>query len=315
MPKNENKIIESIYSPERRDFLENSLACALTAFAAPPFLLRAFTADSEKKVVEGPKKKLKMKSGAKRKITVVDPLFAGLVGEHLKFEVDFLSTFKAADLDVTFRPGYGNKLIAEIDAVATGVVGWATKMKRQFFRSYLEVMEINGKKRLVATYFSRVSVKGKRVYKSIHRFDYKRGEWHFRKYRNGKRKKREVRKILPGVFYEDFVGFMYNVRAGCYGEMKPGHEFSIQTVPYKEIDSYKIHVASKEQMDEEKKWVKKTPGAALMGIVEIHQKIFGMKTGEGKVLVDKNLIPLSGKVKDAVSFGDVTVNLVKRSKV
>ncbi len=314
MKKDEIEIIEKIPESGRRDFLEDSLAILLAGFAAPPFLLRAFSAKDDKKTVKGEKKTIKTNFNSRRIKTVIGPPYDKYLGEKLKYSVDFLSTFKAAEVSVVFRPGYGGKLIAEIDAVAKGVVGWATNMKRQFFRSYLEIMEVGGKQRLVVTYFSRISVKGEKTYKSVHRFDYKRGKWHFRKYKNGRRKERWSKPIPSGVFYEDFAGFMYNVRAGFYGEMKPGHEFSIRSVPFKEIDSYTVHVASGQQMDAERKWIKKTPGAALMGIVDIHQKIFGMKTGEGKVLVDKDLLPLSGKVKDAVSFGDVTVNLVERSK-
>ncbi len=306
---------------DRRRFLKDSAGVFLASLVGPSFL-RPFT--TVRRVEEtgagetAPEKKKTraMRRKASAKDVKIDPLFRPFLGEKLVYDVNFLWTIRAAEVVVTFRQGLGEEIVGTLEAKAKGVVGWATNMRRQVFKSRLVVRVFDGKKRLLSTNFSHLSENTKRVKKTLHRFNYEKRRRYYRKYINGKLKKKRTKKIPSHVkYYEDFVGLAYNVRAGVYGDMPPGKTIKIHTVPYKGIDEYTLRIATKKEMKEEKKWIGRHPDAKYMGIVKIHQKIFGLKTGEGKVLADKGFLPIAGKVKDAVSFGDVSTKLAKRSKI
>ncbi|MBZ0271012.1 DUF3108 domain-containing protein [bacterium] len=303
----------------RREAMTSGLGLFAASLVIPPFL-RPFTnvtrtvitgAAAEDAPEKGVPSKLKSRGPEK---TVIDPKFAKYLGEKLVYEVDFMYTVKAAQVTVTLRQGSGEEIIGELEAKALGVVGWATNMKRQVFSSRLVVREIDGVKRLIPTTFSRVSEKGDKVTKSIHRFLYDKHKRLYSRTVNGKMKRRQTKKIPADVkMYEDFVGFAYNVRAGVYGDIVPGKEIKIRTVPYKGVDEYTIRVAGGDEMKKHAKWFSKNPEARYLGVVKIHQKIFGLKTGEGYVMTDKDLVPVAGKIKDVVTFGDVSTRLVQRS--
>ena len=304
----------------RRRILSGGAGILLASAIASPFLgalttVKAVAQTTPEPAPEGGKSpsKLTLQKSSKK---VIDPLFAKFLNEKLVYEVNFLSAFHAADLTVTLRQGLGEEILAQLEAKSTGVVSLASATKRQLFKSRLVVREIDGTKRLVATHFSRLSEKGGVVTKTIHHFDYQNRVWAFHKFVNAAKKEGTSKRIPADVtYYEDFVGFLYNLRAGVYGEVTSGKVIEIRTIPFKGIDRYKIKVATPEEMKEEESWIAKTPGAVHMGNVEIHEKIMGMKTGNGQILVDDQLVPLAGRIKDVIAFGDVSVTLVKRGKV
>ncbi len=260
-----------------------------------------------------PAKTLKLRHAAS--VDQLDARFRPFIGEKLVYDVNFMGLIKAASVVVTLKQGIGEEIISELEAKATGMVSWASKTKRQVMKTRLRIMDTGGgKTRLVPLSFSRESERPDRKYRSLQQFDYRRGYWYVTIEINGKRKSRKRKKIPPGVYYEDFVGFAYNLRAGVYGPANPGDVIKIEGIPYKDVSSYTIRVATQKEWDDEAKWAGDVPGAKKLGIVEIKQEIFGFKPGVAKVLIDDKLVPVAAKVSDVVSYGDVSTRLVERKK-
>lgn len=308
--------------PGRREVVSDGLTAFLAAAMVPPFLrpfVSARRADPTPAPSPSPTPEpegggsLRTRGISLRKqptAAEVDARFRPYLGEKLTYTVNFMGLIKAATVNVTFKQGIGDDFITEMEAVAHGVVGWASTTKRQKMVTRLKIMDVGGgKTRLAPTHFSRESEKPDRKYRSLQHFDYKNGYWYYTRYINEKREKRRRRKIPPGVFYEDMVGFTYNLRAGFYGDVNPGDVIKIHGIPFNEVSEYTIRVANAKDLEQEAKWVASVPGARKMGLVEISQKIFGFKPGLGKVLTDDKLVPLAGKIKDVVSYGDVSAEL------
>ncbi|MCZ7583696.1 MAG: hypothetical protein M5R36_10390 [Deltaproteobacteria bacterium] len=322
LPKNDDRWNGGSEPTARRRFLSDGLGALVAGLIVPPALrslvsVRPVFAEETKdpgKSASGVlKTKLKVPAG---KNVEIDPLFRPFLGEKLIYEVNFLWTVKAALITATLRQGKGEEIIAELDAVAQGVVGWATTTKRQTLQSRLVVREIDGHKRLIATTFSRTSIKADRERRSLHHFDYDKKRWHYRRYTNGKVDKKKNakdsprREVLRGLRRLRLQRARRNVRRFSAGPHGDDPHDSVQG--HRQIH----HPRGFERGDGEGKTLDgKHPGAAKLGIVQIHQKIFGLKTGEGRILTDAKYLPIAGKVKDVVSFGDVSTTLVKQTRL
>lgn len=271
------------------------------------------TAESDKNRDLGARRKRIAKDRLEKEVPP-DPKFAPFLGEKTTYDVSFLWTFNAAKVTVTFQQGSGDEYITEMDARTTGVVEWATNLKRQFVKSRLVMKDDGGVKRLICTHMTRISEKGGTTTKSISSYHYDKGKRFYRRMENGELKKQRVYKMPKNVYYQDFVGFWYNLRAGMFGKIEKGQDYKIRTIPYKGIDEYTIHVATTEEMAEEKGWLRDNPDAVYMGTVKLHEKVFGIKAREGKMLTDKDFFPMAGKINDVVAYGDVHSKLTSRSK-
>jgi hypothetical protein len=298
----------------RRRVMKDGMGVFAASFIGLPMLSSLLTIRQTGGEEDAAKKSAPTKiTGAKKK--TIDPLFAPFLNDKLTYEVSFMGMMKAAEVKVSLRQGLGEEIIGELEAKVLGVVKLASQTKKQVFKSRLVVRPFEGTKRLIATNFSRLSEKSGTVTKTLHRFNWEKKTWDFRKYVNGKRKEVESKTIPADVtYYEDFVGFLYNIRAGTYGEMTPGKTIPVRTIPFKGVDKYTLHIGTEEQLKGESDWLEKNPGSKYLGIIEIHQNIFGLKTGEGRILADEKLVPLAGRIKDVMGFGDVEMKLTKRGK-
>jgi Protein of unknown function (DUF3108) len=243
----------------------------------------------------------------KKKDYPTDPLAAPFIGENLHYDVTFLWVVNAAEGIITFHkdgPNYVGTMIARVK----GVVGWLTAYKSQKFLSRMRVKTINGVRRFVTHYHARYTTKNDTVHQSVHSFNFEKDKWYNKRFKNGKKTKSRTRK-LKGRILDDFVAVNYNFRAGAYGKIEKGRSYTVQTLPYKKIDRFTFKVATDEEMATDKKWVANHPGGTLMVIVKVDQKVFGIKTGEARILGNDKKIPLAGYIKDATSFGNVYADL------
>ena len=239
----------------------------------------------------------------------VHPLAKKFVGEKLKYDVTFLWMVNAAEGSVTFKRDVGKGYVGKIEAKAKGLIGWVTNQRSQTLISHMSVRNINGQDRFVTNIYRWISQKGDTEYKSNHIMNFTRKKWYYRRYVNGKLVKVRTRKIKGNAPYDDLVVLAYNFRAGVYGPVQYGKTYSVTTIPFKKVSKFSFQVASKEQMAKEKKWIKQHPKAKYMVVVKIDKKIFGIKTGEAKMLGNKDLVPISAYVKDAVHFGNVYADI------
>lgn len=306
----QDKIRAYFHRPiDRRTFLSRQLSAMIAGAVLPwPLAKLARVQIVEASEIGTGKFFLAKKGGLQKQAAPIHPMAKPFIGEKFRYNVTLMGMINAAEGKVYFaQDGKGYK--GTIEAKATGVAKLV--YKEQMFFSHMAVETVNGKLRFLTKIHSRTTTKGDETKRSTHRFDYVRKKWYYQRYLNDKLVKKRTynSRMTSGKIYDDFVSFFYNFRAKVYGPVEFGKKYTITTIPFKKVDTYTIEVASKEQMKEEKKWIEKFPDTSFMVILKINQKIFGMKTGEAKLIGDKNLKPLSGYVKDAAVFGDVYANI------
>jgi len=300
----------------RRDFLSDSIRMFLlgSLFSWPLsslFGVKIASAEEEKPTLPAG---IKKQSGFSTKpVGPPHPKFKQFLGESLFFDITFLRVINAATGKVSFSRDKGGGYVGEIEAKAAGLVGKLTSHRSQTYTSTMQVETVNGVDRLVTGLHTRLTETTSVKIRSRHRFDYKRNKWYYRRYKNGQKKpiKNWTKTVPPHTFYDDFVAIFYNFRAGAYGPVDYGKNFTVTTIPYKGVDKFSFSIATKEEMekDNDRKWIEGYGDAKYMIKVRIDQKIFGVKAGLAKLLGSKELIPLAGLVKEATSFGNVYATL------
>jgi hypothetical protein len=301
----------------RRDFLADQLGIFI-AGAMFPWPLSAGVKVARAEV---PKEKpakhsggLKRSAGKVKTEYPVHPFAQQFLGEELEYRVSFLWVKNAATGFIRFKKGPGKGYIGEYEARAGKLVGWLTSHKNLKMRSHMMVKNVNGKERFITKQFEYISQKGEKTSKSIHLMTYEKHRWYYRKFVDDKLVKERRRKIPNGKIYDDFVVASYNLRSGVYGKLDPGAKITIITIPYKGVDTFSFHMATKEEMKKQKKWISKHPKAKHMAVVKINKKIFGIKTGSALLLGDKDMVPIAATVEEVIHFGSVEAVLVKRKR-
>ena len=123
---------------------------------------------------------------------------------------------------------------------------------------------------------------------------------------------REEMEIPPGVLYDDPVTAFYNLRSGVYGNVEPGREFLLRTLPRKGHEMIRINVASREEAEGRRAAEKAKDGKDILIRILIDREMWGRKKGELEIWFNRDLVPLSGVVKDVPFFGDVKGRLTFR---
>ena len=224
-------------------------------------------------------------------------------GEVLRYEVGFWLIDPVGGGVADFRNlGNGRYMVYHVGK-AEGFVGWLTSYRREIYRSTMSTT--NNGKRLIPHKFEEYSVIGEWYRKKTTTYDYPARKVITEGEKEGKPMGREEIEIPPGVFYDDPVTAFYNLRFGVYGKVEPGREFLLNTLPSKRPEIIRIKVASREETERRRTEEKVKTGKDLLIQILIDREMWGRKKGELEIWFNRDLIPVSGMVKDIPFFGNV----------
>ncbi len=302
---------------DRRDF--NSTLLKLFAsglFASWPLskLITVSVADES----EGDKEKPKVTTDIKTPTPApaatpipIHPLAKPYIGQKLKYEITFLGILKAAEGKYTFKQGPGATYIGVMEAKAAGIIGKITKHRTLTLESNMSVKKINGVERFIANIFKQTSKRTDKTYKSTYIMNYAKKRYLYKKEKNGNIIKKRNRRIKGDLPYDDFVVAGFNFRSQVYGKVDFGKTFTVTTIPYKGVTSFKFHIATKQEMEKKIKWISKYKDTKYMAVIKIDKKIFGMKSGIAYMLGTEKLLPLAAAIEDVSGFGRVNADIVR----
>jgi hypothetical protein len=164
---------------------------------------------------------------------------------------------------------------------------------------------INNGKRLIPLKFEEYSVIGEWYRKKTTTYDYPARKVIIEGEKEGKPMKREEMEIPVGVLYDDPVTAFYNLRFGVYGKVEPGKEFILRTIPSKGHEIIRIQVAKKEEAERALAAEKVKTEKDLLIRILLDREMWGRKKGELEIWFNRELMPISGVVKDIPFFGNV----------
>jgi hypothetical protein len=224
-------------------------------------------------------------------------------GEVLKYEVGFWLIDPVGGGVADFRNlDHGRYMVYHVGK-AEGVVAWLTSYRREIYRSTMGT--INNGKRLIPLRFEEYSVSGERYRKKTTVYDYQAHKVRIELEKVGEPKSREEIEIPLGALYDDPVTAFYNLRFGVYGKVEPGMEFILRTLPSKRPEIIRIKVASREETESRRAAEKIKTGKDLLIQILIDREMWGRKKGELELWFNRDMIPISGVVKDVPFFGNV----------
>ena len=224
-------------------------------------------------------------------------------GEVLKYEVGFWLIDPVGGGVADFQNlGHGRYRVYHVGK-AEGFVGWLTNYRREIYRSSMTT--INNGKRLIPLKFEEYSVIGEWYRNKTTTYDYPGRKVIIEEEKEGKPMKREEMEIPVGVLYDDPVTAFYNLRFGVYGKVEPGKEFILRTIPSKGHEIIRIQVATKEEAEKARAAEKVKTGKDLLIRILLDREMWGRKKGELEIWFNRELIPISGVVKDIPFFGNV----------
>jgi len=224
-------------------------------------------------------------------------------GETLKYEVGFWLIDPVGGGVADFQSlGHGRYRVYHVGK-AEGFVGWLTGYRREIYRSTMTT--INNGKRLIPLKFEEYSVIGEWYRNKTTTYDYPGRKVVIEVEKEGKPMKREEMEIPMGVLYDDPVTAFYNLRFGVYGKVEPGKEFILRTIPSKGHEIIRIQVATKEEAERARAAEKVKAGKDLLIRILLDREMWGRKKGELEIWFNRDLLPISGVVKDIPFFGNV----------
>jgi hypothetical protein len=250
------------------------------------------------------------------------PIGNHFIGERLVYEMTFMMLFNAARLVIELLPDKKKgRYIASFQAETKGFIGWITGYRKYYFHTVLQ--EIDGGKRFLPHRFETLKIIKKKKYKQIYQFDYEKKELRMQKFKKDHLdfKKNHPEKSLTIPFfpkrnYIDILTLFYNFRHGSLGPIEKEREYRILGLPINNQDKkeiiYTIELFSKEKEAEKRDdlgW--KKPG--YVAKVQIDREILTTREGIIWVLLDRNMVPLEGILKDAIGFGDVVGELSRHN--
>jgi len=97
----------------------------------------------------------------------------------------------------------------------------------------------------------------------------------------------------------------YNFRYGVYGEVAPGREFIIRTVPRKGQGVFRVAVAPENEAARIRGEESEKKGKDLLVRVFLEQEFLGSPKGQIEIWFDKELNPVSGMVRKVKYLGDI----------
>ena len=241
-------------------------------------------------------------------------LLGRIRNEKLSFQIFYLDLIKFAEGYAVFRQRSERYFTAEAFVEITGIAEPFTNHKSQRATSSME-LSLDPAPRLVPRTFDRFIVLRDRKIKTRNLFDYKRNRWVSKIYRDGKLKRRRRRKIPEGVIYENFLSAFYNLRLEAFGPIAKGRTIEFRTIPYRGVDRMSLKVVGSDAARDEARWLKSIAGAEFLIVMQIAEKIMGIKPAKLLAAADRELVPLAGVLKDALPLGNIYVNLKAREYI
>jgi len=232
-------------------------------------------------------------------------------GEELKYNLSFLCFRKAASCTATFQatPQKGS-YEATISGQTHGLIGLATRFRRDILTSRME--EVDGGKRLRPLEFREDVIIGHRQRKKITRFDYINHEITITREKRGVVKQKTI-PLPEGETYYDPVTASYNFRFGSFGPIIKGRQFLIKTVPKRDFTYIRLTVASEEEARKKRESRDSSNKKAYFVYAEIDKDIVRSTSGKLEGWFSSDLVPLEGRVKDVVWFGDIVGKLKEQN--
>ena len=208
-----------------------------------------------------------------------------------------------------FRNLGNGKYMVFHEGKADGLMGWLTRYRREVYRSMMGT--INNGQRLIPLRFEENSIIGKWFRKKTTVYDYAARKVSIEIEKEGE-KNREELEIPLGIVYDDPVTAFYNFRFGVYGKVEPGKEFILRTLPRKGEETIRLRVASKVETAIKRAEETDKSGKEYFVRILLNREMWGRKKGELEIWFNRELVPISGVVKDIRFFGDVKGKLTYR---
>ena len=231
--------------------------------------------------------------------------------ESLQYDIGFLWFKQAAQGDLSLQPkGPPGHFVATLEAKTHGFIGLLTRYRKNTYQSFLRFDPLV--QRLTTSRFVKEEIVGGESTKTVTDLDYKKREITWQRYEDGVLTEEGREAIPPGVVYEDVLSAFYNLRQGFYGVLDQGRHLTLNTLPLRggqkkkyAIRTFDIRIATPGEEEEERKRFPDLARQGLLAIVRIPKEIFRQKTGEVRIWLDQDLIPLTSVIEDAIFFGDV----------
>lgn len=230
----------------------------------------------------------------------------------MEYEISFwfLRRVAIAKMSFTRLPEKG-LYAATLQGETVGLAGWLSRYRIDSYRAVME--EVEGGRRLRSISFEEFVKVGSKTRRNIHHFDHEKRMWvHETSRRNGTMRRFEHR-IPDGKRYDDFVTASYNFRYQVYGPVERGKKFTVPTFPRKGANSYEIRLASEDEEEARKNLENPGADSAFFITLVLDPEVVYSKDGIIEGWLSNDLYPLTGTIKDAILFGDVTGRLVKRT--
>ncbi|HIC92539.1 MAG TPA: DUF3108 domain-containing protein [Syntrophaceae bacterium] len=233
------------------------------------------------------------------------------VGEELHYNLGFWLFKNAARGRLTIQKAHvENRYVATFVGQTQGFIGFLTGNRKYTLVSTMEVIE-DGKRFRTLRFEQHITSKKKNRVK-IYTFDHKIGRIIVTSREKSGNWKREEINITPNQTCDDPITSFYNFRFGVYGKVTSGKSFKIPCIPKKGRSYISIHIASV-QIGKDRQIQEKNPSGKEYFVTMILHKEFTLsKTGKVEGWLSKELIPITGKVKDVILLGDVYGTLVQR---
>ena len=224
-------------------------------------------------------------------------------GEELTYTLSFLWFKKVATCTISFQalPQEGI-FLATLKGQTHGFIGMATRFRRDILTSRME--EVDGGKRLRPLEFREDVVIGHRRRKKVTHFDYRHHQITIIKERKNVVKKKTI-SIPPGETFYDPITGSYNFRFGSFGPIARGQHYRIKTVPKKNFTNLRVTIASQEEEQKRRPPTASRDEKAYFIILEINKDIIRSKSGRVEGWLSSKFVPIEGRIKDVVFFGDV----------
>ncbi len=225
------------------------------------------------------------------------------IGEYLSYAISFWLFKNAASADMTFvKTSRGYEAVVE--AQTSGVIGFLTRNMRETMKSVMRFDQKNC--RFEPLLFQEVMRQGEHERK-------KTVEFHHEKkvmvviYENTNREKRVIQKALPQGNIDDLLSAFYNLRLGCYGNIKQGNNVAftvwVKETPSKILINFPRSPAKQQRPPFE---------AAYYAILSMDKNTTNIASKKLIGWLAHDLVPLRGMVENAYLFGDLHVRLTER---
>lgn len=237
-------------------------------------------------------------------------VFAPYIAEQLDYDISFLWFDRLARGTLRFRHGSRpGTYEAELDATTLGVASWLTGERRQHYLSQMELMP-DGKLR---TLFQQSLIakgtgekrreKGKRYV-----FDYPGKAVRMLRLDGPQAREAAVFPMEPDEQPNDFLTCFFNFRAGRFGAVQEGADFTIPTFTRDGKALIYIHVLTAA----ERKSVKGFPAGGLLAQVQLDAEELDTEKGAVFVWFDSAGRPARGLVENVLGLGNVRGELRMR---